>query len=105
MTTEVMMTTRRRLLAQAGRGSRQPRGACAALPLLAGFDTINWSSQARISAAVRARLEEEKAAAQGAARVGGLNCPEWLGARVLPNGGRGSSFILETEDFAVKVAG
>jgi hypothetical protein len=73
--------------------------------LLAGFDSLNWSSQARISAAVRELLEEEKAAAQGAARVGSVHCPEWLGARVLPSGGRGYSFILETEDFTVKLAG
>jgi hypothetical protein len=73
--------------------------------LLAGLDTITYSSQARLSAAVRAKLEEEKATAQVTARAGGAHCPAWLGARVLPNGGRGYSFILETEDLAVKIAG
>src|SRR5262245_35447479 len=105
MTREVMMTRRMRLPARASRRSRQREGTCAALPLLAGFDTINWSSQARISAALRAKLGEEKAAAQVAAKTSGVQCPEWLGARVLPWGGRGYSFILETADFAVKIAG
>ena len=76
-----------------------------ALSLLAGFDTINWSSQARISSDMRAHLEEAKAAAQVIAQAGGAHCPDWLGARVLPNGARGYSFVLETEDFAVKIAG
>ena len=75
------------------------------VPLLAGFDSITYSSQARISTEKRAKLEEAKLAAQLAAREGAAQCPEWLGARVLPNGGRGYSFILETEDFTVKVAG
>lgn len=76
-----------------------------AIPMLAGFDSLNWSSQVRISAAIRGRLEEEKTAAQLSARAGGAHCPEWLGARVLPSGARGYSFVLETEDFAVKIAG
>ena len=58
-----------------------------------------------VSTALRAKLEEEKAAAQLAARAGATYCPEWLGGRVLPSGGRGYSFILETEDYAVKIAG
>src|SRR5262249_50544846 len=76
-----------------------------AVGLLAGFDTLYWSSQARISAAIRAQLEEAKAHAQVAAKVGSVHCPEWLGARVLPTGARGYCFVLETEDFTVKVAG
>jgi hypothetical protein len=74
-------------------------------PLLAGFDTIIYSSQARISQDVRARLATEKEAAQIAAKVGAVHCPDWLDARVLPNGARGASFLLETEDFTVKIMG
>ncbi len=76
-----------------------------AVPLLAGFDSINYSSQARISSEMRAKLEEEKLAAQLAAREGAAHCPAWLGARVLPNGAKGYSILIETEDFTVKVAG
>jgi hypothetical protein len=76
----------------------------AARPQLAGFDTITYSSRARISQAVRAQLDEDKEAAQVAARVGAVHCPDWLGARVLPTGKKGYSFLLETEDFTVKVA-
>jgi hypothetical protein len=76
-----------------------------AVPLLAGFDTITYSSRARISRDVRVQLAQEKQAAQIAARVGAIHCPEWLGARVLPSGGRGASFLLETEDFTVKIMG
>ena len=67
-----------------------------AVPLLAGFDTITYSTQARISADIRAQIAKEKDAAQIAAKVGAVHCPDWLGARVLPNGGRGASFLLET---------
>jgi hypothetical protein len=74
-------------------------------PLLAGFDSINYSSQARISREMRAKLEAEKLAAQLAAREGAAQCPEWLGAKVLPNGAKGYSLLIETEDFTVKVAG
>jgi hypothetical protein len=76
-----------------------------AMPLLAGFDSINYSSQARIAAPIRAKLEEDKLAAQLAAREGAAHCPEWLGARVLPNGAKGYSTLIETENFTVKVAG
>ena len=76
-----------------------------AVPLLAGFDTITYSSQARISTDIRAQLAKDKEAAQIAAKVGAVHCPEWLGARVLPSGGRGASFIVETEDFSVKIMG
>jgi hypothetical protein len=74
-------------------------------PLLAGFDSINYSSQARISREMRAKLEAEKLAAQLAAREGAAHCPEWLGAKVLPNGAKGYSLLIETEDFTVKVLG
>jgi hypothetical protein len=75
------------------------------MPLLAGFHTVTYSSQARISQEVRAKLAKEKDAAQMAAKAGAVHCPDWLGARVLPNGGRGASFLLETEDFTITVMG
>jgi hypothetical protein len=84
---------------------RRPSLTTDAVPLLAGFDTIIYSSQARISQDMRARLAEEKIAAQVAAKVGAAHCPDWLGARVLPSGGRGASFLLETEDFTIKIMG
>jgi hypothetical protein len=84
---------------------RWTRSATNAIPLLAGFDTITYSSRARISQEVRTRLAREKEAAQVAAKVGAVHCPDWLDARVLPNGGRGASFLLETEDFTVKIMG
>ncbi len=86
--------------------AKQPTPAASdAVPQLAGFDTITYSSQARISQAVRAKLDEDKATAQVLAREGVAYCPDWLRARLLPSGGRGYSFIIELEDFTVKVAG
>ncbi len=88
--------------------TRKPRQAVRtnpAVPLLAGFDTITYSSQARVSEEVRAQLDEAKRLAQLAAQAGATHCPEWLGARVLPNGAKGCSHLIETEDFTVKVAG
>ncbi len=76
-----------------------------AVPQLAGFDNLTYSSQARISQAIRAKLDQDKEIAQALAHEGATYCPEWLGAHLLPNGGRGYSFIVETEDFTVKVAG
>src|SRR5262249_47683999 len=59
-----------------------------------------------ISDEMRAQLEREKEAAQVAAIAGHVHCPDWLGARVLPNGARGGyGLLLETEDFAVKLLG
>jgi hypothetical protein len=74
-----------------------------AVSLLAGIDTVTYSSQARISREIYAKLDHEKRQAQAAS--GTVYCPEWLGAQVLPNGGKGASFLLETEDFTVKIAG
>ena len=36
-----------------------------------------------------------------------VHCPEWLGAQVKPKGDRGGGYpyLIETEDFTVKVAG
>ena len=53
-----------------------------------------------------ARLDIEKETAALAARENTVHCPEWLGARVLPNGSKGGYRILiETEGFTVKVLG
>lgn len=76
-----------------------------AVPQLAGFDNMTYSSQARITTAIRVKLDADKEVAQALAHEGLTHCPDWLGARLLPNGGRGYSFIIETEDFTVKVAG
>jgi len=74
--------------------------------LLAGPDTLYFSFDASISDEVRAKLEGEKEAAQLAAAAGHVHCPEWLGARVLPNGARGGyGLLVETEDFTVKLLG
>jgi hypothetical protein len=74
--------------------------------LLAGLDTVCFSSRARVSEAVYAKLHEAKAAARLAERDGAAHCPDWLGAQVRPTGGRGGyPYLLDTDDFAVKVAG
>jgi hypothetical protein len=55
---------------------------------------------------MRARLTEEKQVAQLQATTRAAHCPDWLGARVAPQGARGGyAFLLETEDFAVKLLG
>jgi hypothetical protein len=72
---------------------------------VAGFDTIIYSSPARLSPRMRAQLEQGKETAQVRAKVGGVHCPDWLGARVLPTGAKGYTFLIETEDFTVKVTG
>jgi hypothetical protein len=74
--------------------------------LLAGPDTLYFSFEAAASEAMLARLDVEKEAAMLAARENAAHCPDWLGARVLPNGSRGGYRILiETEGFTVKVLG
>ncbi len=74
--------------------------------LLAGVDTLYCSCDIAVSDAVRTQLEREKQAAQVAARAGGAHCPPWLGAQVMPSGARGGyAFLLQTEDFAVKILG
>jgi len=75
--------------------------------LLAGPDTLYFSCDAAISDAMRATLDEEKATAQFTATTERMiHCPEWLGARVCPQGARGGyAFLLETEDFSVKLLG
>jgi len=74
--------------------------------LLAGLDTVCFSSRARVSEAVYAKLREAKAAARLAEGEGAAYFPEWLGAQVRPTGGRGGyPYLLDADDFAVKVAG
>lgn len=88
--------------------TRKPRQAARvfpAVPLMAGVDTVGYTSRARISHELYATLDEEKRRAQTAAGMNAVYCPDWLGARLLPNGAKGYSFLIETEDFTVKIAG
>lgn len=74
--------------------------------LLAGPDTLYFSCDLPLSEAMRDRLNEEKAAAQALADERRVHCPEWLGARVCPQGAKGGyAFLIETEDFSVKLLG
>jgi hypothetical protein len=55
---------------------------------------------------MRGRLNEEKATAQTLAGERRVHCPEWLGARVCPQGAKGGyAFLIETEDYSVKLLG
>jgi hypothetical protein len=73
--------------------------------LLAGPDTLYFSCDLEISAAMRERLTTEKAEAQALGNSM-FHCPDWLGARVCPQGARGGyAFLIETTDFSVKVLG
>jgi hypothetical protein len=75
--------------------------------LLAGADTLYPSCDFAISAEMRERLIAEKQIAKekaGTERT--VHCPEWLGARVCPQGARGGyAFLIETQDFSVKLLG
>jgi hypothetical protein len=74
--------------------------------LLAGPDTLYFSRDLPISEAMRDRLNEEKATAQTLTDERRVHCPEWLGARVCPQGAKGGyAFLIETEDFSVKLLG
>jgi hypothetical protein len=76
------------------------------LPLLAGMDTVYFSCDLPLSDAMRERLTQEKAVAQTRASQRQVHCPEWLGARVAPQGAKGGyAFLIETEDFSVKLLG
>jgi hypothetical protein len=73
-------------------------------PLLAGMDTVYFSCDLPLSDAMRERLTAEKALAQ--AKGKGAYCPEWLGARMCPQGAKGGyAFLIETEDFSMKLLG
>jgi hypothetical protein len=78
-----------------------------AVVILAGLDALTVSSQGRVSAEVYGKLREAKEAAKHAEHSGSVHCPEWLSAQVKPKGDRGGGypFLIETEDFTVKVAG
>ena len=74
--------------------------------LLSGPDTLYFSCDLPLSEAMRDRLSEEKTAAQALAEERRVHCPEWLGARVCPQGAKGGyAFLVETEDFSVKLLG
>jgi hypothetical protein len=72
--------------------------------LLAGPDTLYFSCDLPLSEAMRSRLNEEKATAQAVAEERRVHCPEWLGARVCPQGAKGGYAFL-TEHFSVKLLG
>jgi hypothetical protein len=75
--------------------------------LLAGPDMLYFSCDVAISDGMRAKLADEKEKARvKATNERGVHCPEWLGARVCPQGARGGyAFLIETEDFSVKLLG
>src|SRR5215470_12970025 len=75
-------------------------------PLLAGMDTVYFSCDLPLSNTMRERLTQEKAVAQARATQRQVHCPEWLGARMCPQGAKGGyAFLIETEDFSVKLLG
>jgi hypothetical protein len=74
--------------------------------LLAGPDTLYFSCDLPLSEATRDRLNEEKVTAQALAEERSVHCPEWLEARIAPQGAKGGyAFLIETEDFSVKLLG
>jgi hypothetical protein len=74
--------------------------------LLAGPDTLYFSCDLPISEVMRNRLNEEKGTAQALAEERRVHCPEWLGARICPQGAKGGyTFLIETEDFSIKLLG
>src|SRR6476646_10520005 len=74
--------------------------------LLAGPDTLYFSCDLPISETIWDRLTEEKTTAQSLADERRVHCPDWLGARVTPQGAKdGYAFLIETEDFSVKLLG
>jgi hypothetical protein len=55
---------------------------------------------------MRERLTQEKAVAQACAAQRQVHCPEWLQARIAPQGAKGGyAFLIETDDFSVKLLG
>src|SRR5215471_10132140 len=73
-------------------------------PLLAGMDTVYFSCDLPLSDMMRERLAQEKAIAQARAAQRHVHCPEWLEARIAPQGAKGGyAFLIETEDFSVKL--
>jgi hypothetical protein len=75
-------------------------------PLLAGMDTVYFSCDLPLSDAMRERLTQEKTVAQAHAAQRLVHCPEWLEAHIASQGAKGGySFLIETEDFSVKLLG
>jgi hypothetical protein len=75
-------------------------------PLLAGMDAVYFSCDLPLSDAMRERLTQEKAIAQTCAAQRQVYCPEWLEARIAPQGAKGGyAFLIETEGFSVKLLG
>jgi hypothetical protein len=75
-------------------------------PLLAGMDTVYFSCDLPLSDTMRERLSQEKMLAQTRAAQRQIYCPEWLEARVAPQGAKGGyAFLIEAEDFSVKLLG
>ena len=74
--------------------------------VLAGPDTLHFSADITVSDAVRAKVDQEKEVAQSDEKAKTAHGPEWLGAQVHPHGSRGGyAYLLETDDFTVKVLG
>src|SRR5215468_2167662 len=75
-------------------------------PLLAGMDTVYFSCDLPLSDVMRERLAQEKVVAQALATQRQAHCPEWLEARIAPQGAKGGyAFLIETDDFSVKLLG
>ncbi len=75
-------------------------------PLLAGMDTMYFSCDLPLSDAMRERLTQEKSVAQQRSSQRQVHCPEWLEARIAPQGAKGGyAFLIETEGFSVKLLG
>ncbi len=73
-------------------------------PLIAGVDSLYLSCDLPLSERMRDRLAAEKLVAQASGKV--AHCPEWLGARLCPQGAKGGyAYLIETEDFSVKLLG
>jgi hypothetical protein len=73
-------------------------------PLIAGVDSLYISCDLPLSDAMRDRLSAEKLLAQASGKA--AYCPEWLGARMCPQGAKGGyAYLIETDDFSVKLLG
>jgi hypothetical protein len=59
-------------------------------PLLAGMDTVYFSCDLPLSDMMRERLMQEKAIAQARATQRQVYCPDWLEARICPQGAKGA---------------
>src|SRR5262249_31087953 len=75
-------------------------------PLLAGMDTVYFSCDLPLSDVMLERLTQEQSIAQARAAQRHVHCPEWLEARIAPQGAKGGyAFLIETEEFSVKLLG